>query len=139
MAVTNATLTLLKWLYCIFFTVAHLYIAYLLLTTDRAIAAIIWLVAGFALLYVMYFVYFPPGDPATQWPPFIRPCPDYLSTLAPGKCVDYVGIGSILKPSNPANPPAPTNTEQVFDATGTMQQKADNANRYHLSWEGINA
>jgi len=88
----------------------------------------------------MYFVYFPSGDPSAQWPPYIRPCPDYLTQLIPGKCVDYVGIGSaVLKKSNQSNPPNPTDSTYVFDATGSASQKTDHANRYGLSWEGVNA
>jgi len=139
MAVSEATLKLLKSLYWIGLTFAHLFIVYLLLVSDRSITAIIWLIVGFILIYVMYWVYFPAGDPAATWPPYIRSCPDYLTTLEPGKCVDYVGVGSpILKKSNPANPPSPSDPNFVFDATGNHQQKADKANRYGLSWEGIN-
>jgi hypothetical protein len=139
-AYSTRTLTFLKSLYWIFWICVQLVVVYLLFTTDRAITALLWLVLGFILLFLMYGVYFPAGDAESQWPPYIRGCPDYLTQIAPGKCVDYQGIAgsTILKKSDPAHPPNLNDSTHVFDATGTKDQKANKASAYGLSWEGIN-
>lgn len=138
MAFSTNTLTLLKSLYWILGVSIHLYICYLLLVTSRTITGILWLVFGFMLLWLMYPVYFPPGDPGSQWPPYITACPDYLTLIAPNKCVDYVGLGSPqLQKADPAHPPAVTDTKYVFDATGSLQEKAQKAKQFGLSWEGV--
>ncbi len=138
MAVSQTTLRVLKVLYWVVCMAIHLYICYLLGTTGRMIAAISWLVVGFILIWAMYSVYFPPGDADTQWPPYITACPDYMTLIAPNKCVDYVGLGSpLLQKADPAHPPAVTDTKYVFDASGTVQQKAQKAKQFGLSWEGV--
>ena len=138
MALGKNELRLAKWLYWIGLIAVHLYICYLLFTNNRAIAGVIWLVLGLILIYVMYPVFFPLGDPGAQWPPYISACPDYLSVIAPNACADFVGLNSpLLKKSDPAFPPAVSDTTRVFDATGTVAQKAAKAQQYGLSWEGI--
>jgi hypothetical protein len=137
MALSKRVLTLTKWLYWILMTMLHLYICYILFTINHAIVGVLWLILGFILLYVMYFVYFPPGDPGTVWPPYIRSCPDYLTMIAPNACVDYVGLNTMLKKSDPAHPPLPTERSHVFDSSGSNTEKANRTIQYGLSWEGI--
>lgn len=138
MALSANELRLAKWLYWIILIAAHLYICYMLFTTQRPIAAIIWLILGAMLIYIMYPYYFPPGGAGSQWPPYITACPDYLTVLAPNLCVDYVGLNSPrLKKSDPEVPPPPTDSTRVFNASGTLSQKAANAQSYGLTWEGV--
>lgn len=138
MAFSTTTLTLLKSLYWILLSMAHLYICYVLFAQNKAIAGIIWLIFGFILLFILYPVYFPPGDPGSHWPPYISACPDYLTVIAPNACVDFVGLNSpLLKKSDPAHPPAVKDTSKVFDSGGSTSQKASRAQQYSLSWEGI--
>ncbi len=138
MAFSTTTLTLLKSLYWLLLSMAQLYICYVLFAQNKAIAGIIWLILGFILLFIVYPVYFPPGDPGSHWPPYISACPDYLTKIAPNACVDYVGLNSpILKKSDPAHPPTVKDTSKVFDAGGNTSQKAARAQQYSLSWEGI--
>jgi hypothetical protein len=128
----------MKYLYWIIMTLVHLYVCYLLLVTNRAIAGILWLFLGFVVIAVMYSYYFPPGDPGSQWPPYISACPDYLTLIAPGKCVDYVGLRSnLLLKSSPAMPPAVSDTTKVFDSAGSASMKASRTQQYGLTWEGI--
>ena len=137
MALSKNTLTLVKSLYWIIFTVIHLYICYILFSTSRAITGILWLILGFILIYVMYAVYFPAGAD-NKWPPYITACPDYLTLIRPNQCADFVGLNSLLKRSDPANPPAPGDSAHIFDSSGSVQQKAARAQQYGLSWEGVN-
>jgi len=138
MAFSTRVLQLLKSLYWIILTLAHLYICYLLFATSRAIAGIIWLILGFMIIFVLYPVYFPPGDPGSHWPPYVAACPDYLTLIAPNKCADFVGLNSsLLKKSDPSLPPVPTDSSKVFDSSGTLAQKASRAQQYGLGWEGI--
>ena len=138
MAYSTQALKLFKSLYWILLSLAQLYIVYILFTTNRAIAGLLWLIFGFMLIFIMYPVYFPPGDPGSHWPTYIAACPDYLSVLAKGFCVDYVGLNSpLLSKSDPASPPATSDSKYVFDATGSVAERAARAQRYGLSWEGI--
>jgi len=137
MAFSARALTLIKSLYWVIFTLAHLYICYLMFATNRAIAGIMWLIFGFILLFIMYPVYFPFGDPGAKWPPYVSACPDYLTMIRPGACVDYVGLNSSLSRSDPALPSADGDASKVFDSTGTPAQKAAKAQQFGLSWEGV--
>jgi hypothetical protein len=142
MALSTNALKLMKALYWILLSLVQLYICYLLFTTNRAIAGILWLILGFIIIYVVYPYYFPPGDPGSHWPPYITACPDYLTMIsgADGRplCVDYVGLNSpLLKKSDPALPPAAGDSAHVFDPSGTVAQKAAKAQQYGLSWEGV--
>lgn len=138
MALGANELKLAKGLYWILLTIVHLYLCYLLFINDRAIAGIIWLVVGFLILYVMYPVYFPNSAAGSRWPPYVTSCPDYLTMIAPNACADFVGLGSpLLKKSDPALPPSPSDSSHVFNAAGTVAEKAARAQQYGLSWEGI--
>lgn len=141
MAVSKNTLTLFKSLYWILGSLLHLYVCYLLFANSRAIAGILWLILGFIMLYIMYFVFFPMGDPGSQWPPYITACPDYLTKVSAKACMDFVGLNTPhLKKADPANPPAPSDpsySQYVFDPTGSVTDKAARAQQYGLTWEGI--
>lgn len=139
MALSKNTLRLAKILYWVFTVAIHLAITYMLFTSNRAIAGILWLVLGLLLIYIIYPYYFPPGDAGSQWPPYIAGCPDYLTMIAPNLCVDYVGLGSPrLQQSDPTlSPPAPSDTAHVFNASGSVHEKAQKAQQYGLTWEGI--
>ena len=137
MAFSARALQLIKALYWVFFICVHLYICYLLFATNRAIAGIMWLIFGFILLFIMYPVYFPFGDPGSQWPPYVSACPDYLTMIRPGACVDYVGLGSGLGKSDPNLPTADSDASKVFDSTGSPAQKAARTQQLGLSWEGV--
>lgn len=138
MALSKQTLYLAKCLYWIILTLAHLYVCYLLFATNRVIAGILWLILGFILIAIMYPVFFPPGNPGSQWPPYIAACPDYMTMIGPNFCVDYVGLNSgTIKKSDPNTPPATTDSTRVFNSAGSVSQKATNAQQMNLSWEGI--
>jgi hypothetical protein len=139
MALSKQTLYLAKWLYWIILTCVHLYLCYILFTLNRAIAGILWLILGFILIAIMYPVYFPPGNPGSQWPPYISACPDYLTMIGANACVDYVGLHSspLLTKSDPANPPVITDSARVFNSGGSIANKASAAKQYNLSWEGV--
>jgi hypothetical protein len=142
MALSTTELRIAKILYWVAGVAALLYSVYLLfsMTPAHSITALLWLILGLMLLYVMYPYYFPPGDPSARWPPYITACPDYLTAIAPGACVDFVGLNSpLLKKSDPANPPSPTDTSYVLRIPpgATVPQKAALAQQYGLSWEGV--
>jgi hypothetical protein len=140
MAATKNTQYVMKALYWIILLCVHLYICYLLFTTERPIAGVIWLILGLMIIYLLYPVYFPPGSGGDHWPPYITACPDYLTLIAPNQCVDMVGLGSRLLKWNTDNPPSPndpTFSQYVFDPRGTHEQKAANATANRLSWEGV--
>lgn len=137
MALSSRMLLWMKVLYWLVLTAAHLAACYLLFTTDRPIAGILWLFIGFFIMFVMYYVYFPPGSADASWPPYISACPDYLTMIAPYRCADFVGLNSLLKKSDPALPPSPTDPSRIFDASGTKAEKAARTLQYGLSWSGL--
>ena len=137
MATSSITLKLFKWLYWIILILAHLYITYLFFITDRAILAILWLITGFIMIFIFYFYYFPLGDPGAVWPPYIAACPDYLTQISPGKCVDYVGLNSPQLKKSDASLPPPTDPAYIFTSAGNVSQKALAAQQYGLSWQGV--
>jgi hypothetical protein len=139
MALSKNALRIAKILYWVFTIAIHLVITYMLFVSNRAIAGILWLILGLLLIYIVYPFYFPPGDAGNQWPPYIAGCPDYLTMVGPNLCVDYVGLGSPrIQKSDPTLPPPPaSDTAHVFNATGSVHDKAQKAQQYGLSWEGI--
>ena len=139
MTVSKNMLRMLKILYWVVLTVAHLVLCYILLSTNRVLAGILWLISGFILIFIMYYVYFPDGgNSGAVWPPYIASCPDYLTMIAPNKCVDFVGLNSpLLKRSDPKLRPSPTDTTRVFDSSGSMSDRASRALQYGLTWSGV--
>lgn len=138
MANSKTTLRLMKALYWIGMTLVHLYLCYLAFITNRVILGILWLVAGFILIFLFYFYYFTADGSESDWPPYIAGCPDYLTMVAPNQCVDFVGLNTTLRKStDPRNPPLASDTQRSFNAGGNMAAKADNAQRYGLTWEGV--
>lgn len=138
MALGKNETRLAKWLYWIILSAAHLYVCYILFTTGRSIAGVIWLILGFMLIYIMYPYYFPDNGSGRSWPPYVAGCPDYMTMVGPNLCADFVGLNTpLLKKSDPNLPPALTDTTRIFNSSGTLQQKAAKAQQYGLSWEGV--
>ena len=137
MALSGRTLKLVKVLYWVFLTMIQIYLCYLMFATNRVLLGVLWLIAGFILIFLFYFHYFQWGDPDSKWPPYIRGCPDYLTKISPTACVDYVGLNSpILRKADPGLPP-PTDQSYIFDSTGDISQKAARTQQYGLTWEGV--
>lgn len=138
MALSATALWYAKVMYWIIMVLIQLFVCYLLFAMGRAITGLLWALLGFFLIYVMYYVYFPPGDPSSHWPPYISACPDYLTRIAPNACADYVGLSSpLLQKSDPLSPPPVTDTAHVFNTSGSVADKAARAQQYGLSWEGV--
>jgi hypothetical protein len=133
----STELTFLKSMYWILFTLGHLYIVYNLFVMDRAIAATIWAVVGFILIIVFYHVFFPPGT-GNQWPPYFTACPDYLTQVQPGKCMDFVGLGSPLLKRADRKDPQVNDPNYTFNTTGlSTSDKIALAQQYNLTWDGL--
>ena len=137
MATSTTTLKLLKSLYWIITVGIHLYICYILFSIGHAIAGILWLILGLMIIYLVYPVYFPAGDPGSQWPPYITACPDYLTLASNGSCYDFVGLNTKLQYTDPSISPLPTDPAHAFNPAGSPQQKANAAQTMGLTWEGI--
>ena len=138
MTLSAQSLGYAKVLYWVVMIMAQSFACYLLFKASHALAGLLWLFVGFFLIYVMYYVYFPAGDPGSHWPPYISACPDYLTKIGPNACVDYVGLSSpLLKRSDPLSPPPITDTTRVFDSSGSTAAKAAKTQQYGLSWEGV--
>jgi hypothetical protein len=139
MALSKNTLRLAKILYWVITIALHLALTYFLFVINHGIAAILWLILGLLLIYIVYPFYFPPGNGSSSWPPYIAGCPDYLTMIGPNLCVDYVGLGSPrLQKSDPTlTPPPASDTAHVFNSSGTVHEKAQKAQQYGLTWEGI--
>ena len=139
MATGKTTLRLYKALYWLVMVCAVLYLCYIMFITGRTILGVMWLVTGLILTFIFYFYYFSATVDDSQWPPYISPCPDYLTRVEGVGCVDYVGLHSRqLQKSDPSlKPPSPKDSGHVFPVTGVMSVDAATAGQYGLTWEGV--
>jgi hypothetical protein len=144
MALSSNTVRLLRWMYWIVAICAHLYVCYNLFVLDRPITGVVWLILGLLLIFVMYLYYFPLGDNASSWPPYITMCPDYLTAVQTNNttvCMDYVGLNNPgirrMNPATPILPSDPSYSQYIFDPSGTTSQKIAAAQSRGLTWEGL--
>jgi hypothetical protein len=135
-------------LFCIF---VGLSVTMQLMRSKRAVSGIAYLI-----LAVLIFVFFGlrwfgrEGDGiASQWPPIINACPDYLTkynrvvnNVSTPVCIDMVGVSrnSKLKKwpidgNEPSDSTATDGSTYYFTLDGTMEQKCARAKDFGLSWE----
>ncbi len=87
-------------------------------TLNKQIASVLFFLAGVAALYYYWVKWFVIPEKRPLWPPYITPCPDYLTqdvtpttdgtTPSSYKCYDYVGVsrkdGGIVQSDAGAKP-----------------------------------
>lgn len=94
-----------KWIYWIVGFVVISAISYFFYNNlNKQVAAVLFFMIGVVGLYFYYVKWFIVPERRPIWPPYVTPCPDYLTqvapTLLPGasvtgnkyKCMDFVGV-----------------------------------------------
>jgi hypothetical protein len=110
-----------KRLYWVVGIIALVLVCMLLFKQNKQIASVLVFMGGIIALYFYYIKWFLIPEAHPGWPPYVTPCPDFLtlidpgdpSTGKPGKCIDYVGVSANgrLKKIDPASADISMQTE----------------------------
>ena len=124
--------------------------AFVLFSSGRTIAAILFLVGAIAIEVFFGLRWFKPTGKTTAvvdvWPPSINACPDFLSLYKDGSgnhvCVDTLGIasGSALTKWTSTSMPTSANSFNLSTAlSGPKRTTAlcDEAKAKKVTWEGV--
>jgi hypothetical protein len=72
---------------------------YLTWKANKQIEAILLTIIGFAALFYYWIKWFKVKNKEDNWPPYINPCPDYLTLVGPAVvggpdavCMDFIGV-----------------------------------------------
>jgi hypothetical protein len=113
-----------KWIYWIVGFVVISAISYFFYNNlNKQVAAVLFFIIGVAGLYFYYVKWFIVPERRPIWPPYVTPCPDYLTQItnptAAGskyKCVDFVGVSrnGALKRASKDQLPAQQNNPNYF-------------------------
>ena len=139
MAFTPATMLILERIY-LFFATFFLGIAvYLIYKQNKQIEAVLLTIIGGAAIFYYWIKWFKIKQESSIWPPYISPCPDYLSMVSPAVtgdstpvCMDFIGVTSlplVFKKTNPDAIPKvtdPSYVDQVFKVPQRGEMKAEN-------------
>ena len=144
-----------KWLFWIIGGVMVIGAAYVLYNTmGRPVAGLLVFIAGVLALFFYYTKWFLVSGKQT-WPPYITPCPDYLTLMSPGvnlqggpkdakasyKCMDFLGVSrnGVLKKTNPSAANAQVNMPSyVFEVKpGETSNLQSQTKRYGLTWSTL--
>lgn len=123
-----------------------------LYSTQRPIAAILVFLSGLLGIFFYYVKWFILPEKTQPWPPFVTPCPDYLTMVDPGdgkskptKCLDFIGVSDngILKRADPANAKKQMNDPNfAFSVlrdgkTGTLDKICADVRAKGLTWSSL--
>jgi hypothetical protein len=99
MGFSKATLKVLEnvyWVVSAFLLGAGIYITW---KRNKQIEAVLLTIIGFSAIFYYWIKWFKIKSDDALWPPYINPCPDYLTLVSPmvvgGKdsvCMDFVGV-----------------------------------------------
>jgi hypothetical protein len=136
MSATPASSSIFQIIYQTLMPVAVGVCVYVVYKQGKQLEAILLALIGGMAVFYYYLKWFkaPVSPEDVIWPPFVSTCPDYLTLISPSTtgaadpansyCVDFVGVSmnpSLMKKSNPNNPPKPTDPDfeaHVFKLSG---------------------
>ncbi len=141
----------LKWVYWIVGILSIVAICYVLYNKfEKPVSAILLFMGGWMLLMYYWVKWFKLTEKRPDWPPFITPCPDFLtllvseSTTGGAKCVDYVGIAD-PKAADPLRKASPssinvqkTDPQFYFQVKSTVTDSQTNQPRKATAYELCN-
>lgn len=158
MAFTPATMLILERVY-LFFTTFFLGIAiYLIFKQQKQVEAVLLTIIGGAAVFYYWIKWFKLKQEDSVWPPYISPCPDYLSLVSPAVtgdtrpvCMDFIGVSTmpmIFKRTERDSIPKATDAgydERVFKTPSRGDMKPEDHNKaicnlvtsLGLTWEGV--
>jgi hypothetical protein len=146
-----------KWLYWIIGLVLLVGTCYVLYNRfQKPVAAVLLFMGGWTMLMYYWVKWFKLTEKNPDWPPFITPCPDFLTLYPDGnvaKCVDFVGVARMnamkpIKRSSPTDIKATINNEDYFvifklpdsDDSNFKKLNMELCDRVHergLVWSGV--
>lgn len=134
-------------------------IAYINWKMNKQVEAVLLFTIGAAAIFYYWIKWFKIPDTEEDWPPYISPCPDYLTlvgaeTTGSDKpvCMDFVGVSTqpmVLKRTNPkqipqasdsdfndfifiVELPAPDQTQEDYNKKTCLKVQSKG-----LTWEGV--
>jgi hypothetical protein len=131
------------YLYWFLGLVAALGIAYVLYKMNFQIAAVLVFLGAVIALFYYYVKWFQIPSNTATWPPTTTPCPDFLTLVSPGVCMDFVGVSSNgrLKKSNPTRSAEqgsdPQYAFKIDTSKGATTDLCQKASEYGLTWSSI--
>lgn len=118
MAFSPATLRVLEnvyWFIGAFLLGAGVYVTW---KKNKQVEAVLLTIIGLAALFYYWIKWFKIQDKSGLWPPYINPCPDYLTLVTPEAtgfpdhvCMDFVGVSTqpmMMKKTNANDIPQAT-------------------------------
>lgn len=143
----------------LFFSTFLLGIAmYLVYKQNKQIEAVLLTIIGGAAIFYYWIKWFKIKQEDSVWPPYISPCPDYLSLVSPAVtgdngpvCMDFIGVTTtplVFKKTLRDSIPKITDkgySDQVFQVPPRGEMKPADHNKaicdkvisYGLTWEGV--
>jgi hypothetical protein len=152
-----------KWtkrLYWIVAIIALISVCMMLFKQNKQVAAVLVFLGGLMAAYFYYVKWFVIPDSRPGWPPYVTPCPDFLTLMDPGdptkgksgRCVDFVGVsangmlaktdinaaGEVSRAGNP-NTMFEVKTTVLDPVTNTVtpankRELCDSVELYGLTW-----
>jgi len=134
-------------------------LVYLTWKAQKQVESVLFAIIGAAAIFYYWIKWFKIPDSENDWPPFISPCPDYLTlvgteTTGDSKpvCMDFVGVSTqpmVLRKTNPkeipqasdsdyndyifvVDPSVPGMTSEEYSKKTCLKVASKG-----LSWEGI--
>ena len=159
MAFSPATLRVLEnvyWFIGAFLLGAGVYVTW---KKNKQVEAVLLTIIGLAALFYYWIKWFKIQDKSGLWPPYINPCPDYLTLVTPEAtgfpdhvCMDFVGVSTqpmVLKKTNPKEIPQASDSDYndfvfVVDPSSAGMTAEEYSKKTclkvqskGLTWEGI--
>jgi hypothetical protein len=101
MAFSPETMKILEnvyWFVCAFLLGAGIYVVW---KQNKQVEAVLLTIIGGAAIFYYWIKWFKIVDKSNLWPPYVNPCPDYLTLVTPEAtgapdhvCMDFVGVSS---------------------------------------------
>jgi hypothetical protein len=132
---TMAILEKVYWILGSFFLGMGIYLTW---KQSKQVEAVLLTVIGFAALFYYWVKWFKvQAKSLGSWPPYISPCPDYLTLVSPqttgstsAVCMDFVGVGkqpNVFKRTDPNQIPQASDADFGSHVFTLDKQGADQA------------
>ena len=159
MALSPDTLKILENVYWFLSSAFVGIIAYVNWKMNKQIEAVLLFIIGAAAIFYYWIKWFKIPNTDDDWPPYVSPCPDYLTLVGPETtgadkpvCMDFVGVSTqpmVLKRTNPkqipqasdsdfsefafiVELPTPEQTQEDYNKTTCLKVQSKG-----LTWEGV--
>jgi hypothetical protein len=158
MAFTPATMLIFERLFLYGLTFFLGIFVYVLYKQNKQVEAVLIAIIGSMAMFYYWIKWFKIAQADSVWPPYISPCPDYLSLISPAVtgdnipvCMDFIGVSTIpqvFKLTDRNNIPKVTDSryeEHAFivpprgDTSAAEYNKAmcNKVKSAGLTWEGV--